>query len=1050
MSIANTRILHLGDIHFRGMSRHQEYRESFTRFFEQAQELSPDLIYIGGDIVHSKTQGITPEVIDILTWWFTELAKIAPTHIILGNHDGLVLNKDRQDAITPIINAIDDSNLYLYKKSGTYSTGIPGINWCVFSCFDEEGWDDVKPTAGDINIALFHGGVLGSKTDSDWDIEGEVTTDFFHGYDFTLLADIHTCQFLDDEKRIGYCGSAIQQNYGEDPGKGFLCWDIHSRDDFDVKFHPIYHANPFVTIEWKDNVKETLQDLDKSLSGARFRIRSNDAIAQSDIIHLHSELKHEFSASEVVFKIDEVYDTSSIKIGEGTVFKDDLRDLSTHVKLMRDYYKNADLSDDEWTNLEDLIRLYLSQAIKSDEATRNIKWSIRRMTFDNIFSYGKGNVIDFSSLGGITGIFGRNRSGKSSIVGTLVYGLFNTTDRGPIKNVHIINSRKGHCKVALDININGKNYRVERQSVKHENRKGQVNATTHLNFFQIDANGEPLRDLTEEQRRETEKVVRKKIGTADDFLMTSLASQGEMNNFIKERATARKLILTKFLDLNIFESMMQLSRDESSAIRAQMKNVPDRDWDVVIFDFKKKKDKKFGLIKSLESEINAKRLKLQNLQLELSAFEDCDIITPHDITRQESLISQINIEIFEVKENINVIDEEISQTNLKLSKVHLFKDQFSIESLREQVSAQRELEKTLIHLKGSHEKELTLLKNQKRSIKKLEDVPCGDEFPMCKFIRDSHKNKNRIEEQHSKVKNVIDSISVAQRALDRLKQEKLEEKVSRYDDILKKEADHRIAISEKKLDLNNLNTEFSSLLSKVESATTDLQEMKSRVVNEESDSGINLLKLKAHDLNNVINGLDAQRISLAQSLGKIESELNSVKEEKKKCTDLKTQWKVHNLFTQSVSKKGIPLQIIMSQLPIINAEITKILQNAVGFTVELEADINSNAMDIYINYGDSRRVIELASGMEKMISSLAIRVALINISSLPKTDILIIDEGFGSLDEMNIEACNRLLKSLKRWFKNILIISHVDAVKDVVDNVIDITRKGKDSFVSVQ
>ena len=65
----------------------------------------------------------------------------------------------------------------------------------------------------------------------------------------------------------------------------------------------------------------------------------------------------------------------------------------------------------------------------------------------------------------------------------------------------------------------------------------------------------------------------------------------------------------------------------------------------------------------------------------------------------------------------------------------------------------------------------------------------------------------------------------------------------------------------------------------------------------------------------------------------------------------------------------------------INAEIAKILQNTVGFTVELEADANSNAMDIYINYGDSRRVIECASGMEKMMASLAIRVALINISS---------------------------------------------------------------------
>ena len=48
---------------------------------------------------------------------------------------------------------------------------------------------------------------------------------------------------------------------------------------------------------------------------------------------------------------------------------------------------------------------------------------------------------------------------------------------------------------------------------------------------------------------------------------------------------------------------------------------------------------------------------------------------------------------------------------------------------------------------------------------------------------------------------------------------------------------------------------------------------------------------------------------------------------------------------------------------------------------------------------------------------------------------------------MNVEACNRLLVSLKKSFKNILIISHVDAVKDVVDNVIDITKKGKDSRV---
>ena len=71
-----------------------------------------------------------------------------------------------------------------------------------------------------------------------------------------------------------------------------------------------------------------------------------------------------------------------------------------------------------------------------------------------------------------------------------------------------------------------------------------------------------------------------------------------------------------------------------------------------------------------------------------------------------------------------------------------------------------------------------------------------------------------------------------------------------------------------------------------------------------------------------------------------------------------------------------------------------------------------------------------------------------NISTLPKTDMLIIDEGFGTLDESSVESCNRLLESLKRWFRNILVITHVDSIKDVADNTLEIRRIGKDSSVS--
>ena len=157
--------------------------------------------------------------------------------------------------------------------------------------------------------------------------------------------------------------------------------------------------------------------------------------------------------------------------------------------------------------------------------------------------------------------------------------------------------------------------------------------------------------------------------------------------------------------------------------------------------------------------------------------------------------------------------------------------------------------------------------------------------------------------------------------------------------------------------------------------------------------------------------------------------------------------KTYEIISGAFSKKGIPLIITRSQIPAINVEIAKILHGIVDFEVEIENDDDSDASEIYINYGDSRRIIELCSGMEKTISSIALRVALINVSSMTKCDMFIIDEGFGTLDDAGVEACNRLLTSLKKYFRLILVITHVDGIKDVADHILEITKNEKDSRV---
>lgn len=189
------RIAHIADVHWRGLSRHEEYRQVFEAFVAQVKANDVKHIFVGGDIFHTKTSGLSPEYIEIMTWWLEALASSAELHLTLGNHDGNLVNLTRQDAITPIVKALNNPKIHLYKDSGTYEFA-PGYNWCIFSLFDEQGWKAVKPEPGKINIACYHGPVWGAKTESDWLIEDGLTVDFFNDYDFAFLGDIHKTQFL--------------------------------------------------------------------------------------------------------------------------------------------------------------------------------------------------------------------------------------------------------------------------------------------------------------------------------------------------------------------------------------------------------------------------------------------------------------------------------------------------------------------------------------------------------------------------------------------------------------------------------------------------------------------------------------------------------------------------------------------------------------------------------------------------------------------------------------------------------------------------------------
>lgn len=1035
--------IHIADVHFRGLKRHKEYKEVFEDFFKKAKKIKPDIIYIGGDIVHNKTQGISPELIDILSWWFTSMAEICPVHVILGNHDGLILNEDRQDAITPIISALDNSNIFLYKKSGTYPTGIKGYNWCVFSCFDEKNWDKVKPVDGEVNIACYHGAVRGSLTDTDWNIEGEVNLSFFDGFDFGFLGDIHKKQFLDNEERIAYPGSTIQQNYGEDLEKGFLLWDIKSKLDYTSKFYSLTNPFPYITLDWSGSVEETLQSAENIKKDARIRIKSDVEISQAEIRSLYSFLKETKQPDEIVLRVNPVSKSVELeKTNKKPAFN--IYDDANRSEIVKSFIDQNNITI-EYDKLDELFKNVLKEVPSNTSLSKNKKWSLNQLTFNNTFAYGKNNLINFKNMQGIIGIFGKNRAGKSSIPGTIMYTLFNGTDRGSLKNLHVINTRKGECSSTADITVDGKDYIVERKTIKKQPKKNPVYATTYLDLKNksIDSNE------TEEQRRETEKILRDLIGTSEDFLYTSFASQGSINSFIKEKSTTRRHVLSKFLGLDIYEEMQKVIKDRYLILKSQIKSLEKKYWAQLVTSEEESLNANEKEIILLEKKISTKKENLLNLKVGFESLKKNQKRSDSGFTYNELIEKELRLKnkINRLEKSIEKNNNDVLEKEKNLEKIADFKNNFPISDLENDNKKLTLLDKKLKDLTSKRnvakkEKEVT-----DRQLKILDQVPCSDEYPTCMFIKDAHKAAINKETVYKEFEIIRSDILEVKGIISRLNEENIQDKIDKYNNVLKKEYRLNLDIKNIKDQINREKEVLEESQKDVISISNLIQEMSKDQDNIDTEN-IEKIKSEIKFETKKIDVLEVDYRNLIQKSILIKNNIEKLLKEKEEYESIIDEWRLYDTFSYLISKKGIPAMLINKALPMINKEISKILQDVTGFTVEIvDDDDKGSNLEIMLNYGDSIRPIECGSGMEKMMSSIAIRVALTNISNLPKSDLFIVDEGFGALDEGNVESCGRLLQSLKKFFRTILIISHVDAIKDIVDNQIEITTSGKDSHV---
>ena len=166
----------------------------------------------------------------------------------------------------------------------------------------------------------------------------------------------------------------------------------------------------YYTINIDNGKLPDLSDLPKK---PRVRIRvSNTKPAQLKRVMTQLQKKAKIQES-VITKVDGL---SKDKVRDNKINIGNVNNVGYQFSLIEEYLNNNYAVDEDTMIKINKILTELNTKIENlEDIIRNINWKLKKFEFSNMFSYGEDNVVDFTKLNGIIGLFVPSKSGKSII-----------------------------------------------------------------------------------------------------------------------------------------------------------------------------------------------------------------------------------------------------------------------------------------------------------------------------------------------------------------------------------------------------------------------------------------------------------------------------------------------------------------------------------------------------------------------------------------------------------------------------------------------------------
>lgn len=688
--------------------------------------------------------------------------------------------------------------------------------------------------------------------------------------------------------------------------------------------------------------------------------------------------------------------------------------------LFKQYLELAGIKDYDF---DEIIKIdsSINAMIDYDAYEKSKRYSIKWVKWDNFLSYGTGNFFDFTKLKGLVLLKGvpANESGKSTFAYDLLHYLLfgKIQDEKAKTNAQLFNNYLPDAttmSVEGCITIDGQDYIIRRTLTRPASTKKNRTVTSKVEYLKVreDGSTEELKDeenLQAENGIQTNKIIKDALGNEADFDMIISANSKDLDSLISLKDTDRGRLLSRWIGLSILEDKDAIAREK---------------WNK---DISKKRFCDIYNKESLENEI--KELEEQNQDYEKLEKDETDKInasekriSDYQTTRQTLIESRRQID-----ENLSNVDMVTLQANIdrtiekgKSVSAQINEAQKYLESLgNEEVS---EDEYATARSNGTaYTSRMAEIRTEIRNLQSLNKNLASAEYcPTCGRKFDNVDNTAKIQENESTINRLTEE-GVALKA----KNDANDKYIAKMDEI-RKTVNERNRTQIKISALNNDRMSHRQQYLDYKRTMDDLLRNKAAIEeNNRIDASINVLDENIRTEMSIKStaeyNIASYRASVRNNNDKItEKKAIIVRIDEERKTE--KNWKI---YLQLIGKNGIGKMVLRNTLPIINAELSRLLADVSDFNVEVSIN-EKNDVEFWLIRDGVRTRLSAASGLERTEAALALRVVLGKMSRLSRPPFILLDEILGTVAKESYDNMKKLYDKVVKSYDFVLHITHLD------------------------